>query len=119
MNPPLSNSTTPCGSILSSADYLAETGLAHANFFLRRFEVALSWATKSLARRENYVVALRFALASYAMLGRVADAQMVLARLREAGFPTTISHSRKFTAQQRQEDVELYIEAFRLAGVPE
>ena len=35
--------------------YLVEGGLALANFFLRRFEVALSWATKSLARQKNYV----------------------------------------------------------------
>ena len=58
-------------------------------------------------------------LVSYAMLGRTADAHMMLARLREAGFPSTISHYRKWTAQQRQEDIELYAEACRIAGMPE
>jgi hypothetical protein len=53
------------------------------------------------------------------MLGRTADAHMMLARLREAGFPSTISHYRKWTAQQRQEDIELYAEACRIAGMPE
>jgi TolB-like protein/class 3 adenylate cyclase len=33
--------------------YLVESGLGWANFFLRRFEVALSWATKALARQKT------------------------------------------------------------------
>jgi tetratricopeptide (TPR) repeat protein len=99
--------------------HLVEGALAHANFFLHRFEVALSWATKSMARRKNYLTAVRFALVSYAMLDRIADAHLMLARLREAGFPSTISHYRKWTAQQRQEDIELYAEACRIAGMPE
>jgi len=47
--------------------HLVESALAHANFFLHRFEVALSWATKSMARRKNYLTAVRFALVSYAI----------------------------------------------------
>ena len=59
-------------------------------------------------------------MVSYAMLGRIADAQIMLARLREAGnISTTISQIRKRIAYRRQEDVELYIEACRIAGVPE
>lgn len=96
--------------------YLVESGLAFANFFLRRFEVALSWATKALARQKNYVPARGVATASYAMLGRIPDAQMMLARRRVA---TTIPQSRKRIEMFRQEDVELFIEAYRIAGVPE
>jgi hypothetical protein len=53
------------------------------------------------------------------MLGRIAEAQMMLARRREAGTPMTISHMRKRRYPQRQEDAELYFEACRIAGVPE
>jgi hypothetical protein len=53
------------------------------------------------------------------MLGRIADAQMMLARLREAGAVMTISQIRKRISQQRQEDIELYLEACRITGVPE
>jgi len=94
-----------------------EAGLAAANFFLRRFETALSWATKSIARRKDYVIALRFALVSYVMLGRIADAQLVQTRLREAGL--TLSQIKKYMPYRRQEDAELYFEAFRIAGMPE
>jgi tetratricopeptide (TPR) repeat protein len=100
--------------------YLVEAGLAWANFYLRRFEVALSWATKSLARQKNYSAAIGIARASHAMLGRIADAQMMVARRREVGAPmTTISQIRKLIANHRQEDVELYIEACRIVGVPD
>ncbi|MCP3397531.1 MULTISPECIES: adenylate/guanylate cyclase domain-containing protein [unclassified Bradyrhizobium] len=99
--------------------YLVESGLAWANFLLRRFEVALSWATKALAHQKNYVPAIAVAMASYAMLGRIPEAQMMVTRRREAGFGWTISGSRKRIAKIfRQEDVELYIEACRIAGVP-
>jgi TolB-like protein len=85
----------------------------------RRFEIALSWATKSLARQKHHGISLRNAMISYAMLGRIADAQMMLARLREAGAVMTISQIRKRISQQRQEDIELYLEACRITGVPE
>ena len=99
--------------------YLAEVGLATANFFLRRFEVALSWATKCLAHQENFAPALSSAMVSYAMLGRIADAQMMLARRRAVGFIVTISEIRKRNAYFQQEDGELFIEACRIAGVPD
>ena len=94
-----------------------EAGLAAANFFLRRYETALSWATKSIAHRKDYVIAQRFALVSYVMLGRIADAKVMQARLREVGL--TLAQIKKYMPYQRQEDADLYFEAFRLAGVPE
>jgi tetratricopeptide (TPR) repeat protein len=94
-----------------------EAGLAAANFFLHRYEIALSWANKSITRRKDYVIALRFALVSYVMLGRIAEAQVMQARLREVGL--TLSQIKKFMPYQRQEDADLYFEAFRIAGMPE
>jgi tetratricopeptide (TPR) repeat protein len=99
--------------------YYAEGGLALANFLHRRFEVALSWATKSLARQKNYVPGQVLAMVSYAMLGRIADAQLMLARLREAGNILPISQTRKRITHWQQEDAELFIEACRIVGIPE
>ena len=103
---------------LDPRKYVAEFGMAAANFFLRRFEIASSWATKSLARQKNYAPAVRLAMVSYAMLGRIVDAQMMQARMREAGTAMTISQLKKYLPHQRREDVELWIEACRIAGVP-
>jgi adenylate cyclase len=97
--------------------YYLESGIATSNFFLRRFDVALSWATKALARQKSYAPAIRNAMLSYAMLGRIADAQTMLRRWEEAGGDMTISRLRKWMPWQRQEDVELLIEAFGVAGV--
>jgi TolB-like protein len=96
-----------------------ETGLAWANFCLRRFETAASWAAKSLARDQNHVPTLEIAMVSYAMLDRIADAQIMMVRRHEAGVAPSISQQRKRMAHHRQEDVELYIEACRIAGMPE
>jgi TolB-like protein/class 3 adenylate cyclase len=94
----------------------AEFGVAFANFFMRRFEITLFWTTKSLAHQREYAAAELYGMASLAMLGRVSEAQ---ARLRASGIPLTISRFRKRTPLQRQQDIDLVIEAYRLAGVPE
>jgi TolB-like protein/class 3 adenylate cyclase len=99
--------------------YKAETGLAMANFLLRRFEIALSWATKSLAHQKKYAIPVLFAAASSAMLGRIADAKALLAHLNASGNPLTISRFKKRTPLKRQEDVDLFTEAYRLAGMSE
>ena len=102
---------------LDPRNYAAELGLAMASFFLHRFEIALSWAIRSMARQKNYAPPVRFALVSYAMLGRIDDANALLARVRASGF--TISLFKKRNPLKRQEDVDLVTEAYRLAGVPE
>jgi adenylate cyclase len=99
--------------------FKVEAGLAYANFFLRRFEIALSWATKSSSRQKNYHPALRMAVSNNAMLGRIPEAQMVQASIPVLGTHMTISQIRNLTAFQRQEDLDLYAEALRLAGLPE
>jgi tetratricopeptide (TPR) repeat protein len=99
--------------------YKAETGLAMANFLLRQFEIALSWATKSLAHQKKYAIPVLFAAASSAMLGRIADAKALLAHLNASGNPLTISRFKKRTPLKRQEDVDLFTEAYRLAGMSE
>ena len=99
--------------------YKAQTGLAMANFLLRQFEIALSWATKSLAHQKKYAIPVLFAVASSAMLGRIADAKALLAHSNASGNPLTISRFKKRTPLKRQEDVDLLTEAYRLAGMPE
>ena len=99
--------------------YIAEHGLAVANFFLLRFDVSLSWASKAMARQKNYVPPVRFAMMCYALLGRIDDAHVMRARLRELGADLTLSQLRNYVAHKRREDIELCLEAFRLAGVPE
>jgi tetratricopeptide (TPR) repeat protein len=99
--------------------YITEHGLAVANFHLCHFDIALSWATKAMARQKNYAAPIRYAMMSYALMGRVADAQLMRDRLRELGADMTLSQLGKFMAFQQPEDIERYFKGFRLAGVPE
>jgi hypothetical protein len=96
-----------------------EFGLAVANFHLERFDVALSWATKSLARQKNYAPIVRYAMMAYAMLDRIADAQKMRKRLHELGADMSVSELKSFMNFQRHEDIERCCQGFRLAGVPE
>jgi TolB-like protein len=97
--------------------YSAEAGLAAANFFLHRFDIALSWATKALARKKTYATGERIAMVSYAMLGRIVDAQMMAARMRDTGSDMTISQMKRWIPYRRHEDADLFVKAYRIAGV--
>jgi len=95
-------------------------GLAASHLFLGQFESAVPWVLKSLAHQEKYSPALRVGVASYALIGRIAEAQAMHARLCELGAPPrTISEIDKWIPYKRREDFELFVKAFRLAGVPE
>lgn len=59
-------------------------GVAAASFHLGRFEEAISYGLKALARRPGYGVPLRYVVASLGWLGRAAEAAPFLAELREA-----------------------------------
>jgi TolB-like protein/class 3 adenylate cyclase len=104
---------------LDPSRYSAEAGMAAANLFLRRFEIALSWSTKALARKKPYATGERIAMVSYAMLDRIADAQLMQAQMRETGSDMTISQMKRWMPYRRQEDAELFLEAYRIAGVAE
>jgi adenylate cyclase len=98
----------------------AECGLAAAHLFLGHFEIAVSWVIKSLASRSTYAPALRVGVASYAMLRRISEAQAMHARLRETGAPPlTISEIENWIPYKRREDFDLFVKAYRIAGVPE
>ncbi len=118
VNPNLSEARRVRGNI---SDYLGQHELAIEQFH---------YAERCTAQRKLRLAGVPFRLPnvmerrirtmiSYAMLGRIADAQMMQARLHEAGADMTISQYREWTAIQRQQDVELLVEACRIAGVPE
>ena len=105
---------------LDSRREASECGLAAANLFLGQFEIGVSWVIRSLASRSTYAPALRVGVASYAMLGRITEAQAMHARLCETGAPPrTISEIEKWIPYKRREDFDLFVKAYRIAGVPE
>src|SRR5471030_2344861 len=96
--------------------FLAEGGMAIALLFLHRFDEALAWNTRALARNPNYEPGLRYSPVMYAMLGRINEAQSMLARLRQLGGYLSISKLKEYLSYKRSEDVALIVEGYRLAG---
>src|SRR5438874_3267724 len=63
--------------------FLMHTATAAAHYFAGRYAEASSWAEEPLRENPDYLGALRYLAASYAMTGRQEQAQKVMARLRE------------------------------------
>jgi TolB-like protein len=96
--------------------FLAEGGMAIALLFLHRFDEALTWNTRALARYPNYLPGLRYSPVMYAMQGRLAEARSMLARLRQLGGYLSIAELKEYLSYKRPEDVALIVEGYRLAG---
>ncbi len=104
--------------------YQVECGLAWANFFLRRFEIGLSWAfdeavavtKKALRQNASYSATHRGLVSALAHLGRDAEAREAAARLLEVDPAFTIT---AYIARGGQSNSPLLIEGLRKAGLPE
>jgi TolB-like protein/Tfp pilus assembly protein PilF len=96
--------------------FLAEGGMAITLFLLHRFDDALAWNTRALARYPNYLPGLRYSPAMYAMQGRMAQARNMFDRLRQLGCYLSIAELREYLSYKRPEDIALIVEGYRLAG---
>jgi TolB-like protein/class 3 adenylate cyclase len=99
--------------------FLAQNGLAQANFLIGRYEEGLFWATTAIRRQPNFIFAYRTAMSCHAMMGQLADAQRMYARATQIDPDLRISGIRDRTPYRRPEDIEKIAHAWRLAGVPE
>ena len=94
------------------------TGSAHAHFFLGRYAEAASWA--AIQDMPDAQPGLRISAASNAMAGQAEQAQKSVARLLQLYPALRVSNLRSVLGPYRRaEDVLLYQEGLRRAGVPE
>ncbi|MGZ5896486.1 MAG: adenylate/guanylate cyclase domain-containing protein [Xanthobacteraceae bacterium] len=95
-------------------------GFSQAHFMSGRFDEAASWAEKSYRQNPNFGPAMRIMTASLASAGRDAEAKKALAIVRKADPTLCISNLMERSAPlQRPQDVALYKEGLRKAGLPE
>jgi pentatricopeptide repeat protein len=99
--------------------YVAQSGMAAAHFLARRYEDGSLWAKIAVQQNPNYVVAHRIVMACYAMAGRVEEARQVWAVAREIDPTQCISTVIKRWHFRQPNDIQLYAEALRIAGMPE
>jgi TolB-like protein/class 3 adenylate cyclase/Tfp pilus assembly protein PilF len=99
--------------------FLAQSGMARAQFFTGHYDEALAWSKTALQHRPNHLPSLRVSIASYALAGRVQDAQKVYVVYRKIDPSGRIGQIRHWQPLRRDEDVEKFAEGLRLAGMPE
>jgi len=96
------------------------SGIAHAHFFLGRYDEAASWAAMALQHNADYQPGLRIAAASNVMAGRPEKAHKALARLRLLNPTLRVSTLKDVLGPfRRAEDLLRYEEGMRQAGLPE
>lgn len=94
--------------------------MAHAHFFLERYEEALELGQRILRRHPDSHGSLRIAAASAAFSGRIEMAHELAGRLLKVDRAFCVSQLSQFLGPyQRPEFPEKYAEGLRLAGLPE
>jgi adenylate cyclase len=97
-----------------------EYDVALGHFCAGRYDDAVLWGEKSLRDMPNFGGALRLAAASYALVGRFADANKMMVRLRELSPELRVSLLDDVMPPfRRVEDRAQYLEGLRRAGLPE
>jgi adenylate cyclase len=98
----------------------ASFGIAFPYFFTQRYEEALSWLEKALLERPNLIGALRLKIAASAMADRTREEiQQAIGRLHSQHPDISITKIVPIIAHFRQVDLDHYVNALRLAGLPE
>jgi tetratricopeptide (TPR) repeat protein len=95
-------------------------GTAHAHFFLGHYDEAASWAAMALQDNPDNQAGLRIGAASNAIAGRPEQAHKAVARLRQLNPKLRVSNLKEVLGPYRRaEDLSLYEEGLRKAGLPE
>ena len=86
------------------------SGIAHAHFFLGRYDEASSWAAMALQDHPDFQPGLRIDAASNAMAGRVEQARKAVARLQQLNPAQTVSNLKDSVGPYRAAE---YLRAIR------
>ena len=99
--------------------YRMQAGMAMAHLFAGRFDVASSWAEKSFWNLPSFLMVVSIVAASHALAGRTSAARQAMQRLRQLDPTLRISNLRDWLPIQRPDDLALFADGLRRAGLPE
>jgi TolB-like protein len=102
-----------------SAYFLAQNGMAMAQFLAGRYEEGPLWAKTALQQNPNFVSARRILMACHAMAGRVEEARQAWAVARQIDPAQRIATVLNRWHFRRPQDFQRHAEACRIAGMPE
>jgi TolB-like protein len=97
----------------------AQSACAFAHIFCGRYSEALALAEQALQESPNLHPALRASAVSNALAGRIERAHIAISRLRQIDPALRVSSLKDLTPLRRHEDVAIYAEGMRKAGLPE
>jgi TolB-like protein len=92
---------------------------AYAHFLAGRYELASSWAEKSILENPDFLLAICGAAASSALAGRPDQTQKAMARLYEAAPNLRISNLNDLLPFHNPKDLASFVKGLRAAGLPE
>ncbi|MBI5910961.1 MAG: winged helix-turn-helix domain-containing protein [Betaproteobacteria bacterium] len=104
---------------LDPLTFAMQTGCAHACLFVGRYEEASSWSQRALREQPDFMTTHRIAAASYALAGRPEEARQAITRLRQLDPSLRVSNLGDQIPLRRPEDLAIYQEGLRRAGLPE
>jgi TolB-like protein len=99
--------------------YRMQAGMAIAHLFAGHFDEASSWAEKSFWNLPNFLLVVSVVAASHALAGRTHAARQAMQRLRQLDPALRISNLRGWLPIHRPEDLGVFAEGLRRAGLPD
>jgi adenylate cyclase len=97
-----------------------QSGIAHAHFFLGRYDEAASWAAMAMQDNPDFQAGVRISAASNGMAGRPEEAHEAVVRLQQLNPALRVSNLKHVLGPYRRaEDLARYEEGLRKAGLPE
>ncbi|WP_325553407.1 winged helix-turn-helix domain-containing protein [Hypericibacter adhaerens] len=99
--------------------YRMQAGLAAAHMFAGRFDVASSWAEKSFGHLPSFLMVVAIIAACHALADRPHEASRAMTHLRQLDPALRISQLADWLPIRRPQDLAVFAEGLRKAGLPE
>ena len=99
--------------------YRMQAGMAAAHLFAGRFDAASSWAEKSFRHLPSFLMVVGVIAASHALAGHQDEAQRAIRHLRQLDPTLRISNLGDWLPIRRPEDLALFGDGLRRAGLQE
>lgn len=99
--------------------YRMQAGIAVAHLFAGRFDAASSWAEKAFTNLPSFLMVGCIIAASHALADRPEQAQRAMEHLRGLDPSLRISNMKDWLPIHRSEDLAIFADGLRKAGLPE
>jgi TolB-like protein/Tfp pilus assembly protein PilF len=99
--------------------YRMQAGMAMAHLFAGRFDEASSLAEKALRELPSFLLVVAIVAASHALAGRTNESRVAMEHLRRLDPTLHIANLRDWLTIHRAEDIAIFSDGLRRAGLPE